>query len=84
MRLGRDSDSEVDVRLGVLDLSARADGADALTLLDRGPDPDAHGPEMDERDRVAVLGADRHAEPRMRQRAGERDHAVRRCAHIGA
>ena len=84
MRLGRHSDSEVDVRLGVLDLSARADGADALALLDRGPDPDAHGPEMDERDRVAVLGADRHAEPRMRQRAGERDDAVRRCAHVGA
>ena len=84
VRLGRDSDSEVDVRPGVLDLSARADGADALALLHRGPDTDAHGPEMDERDRVAVLGADRHAEPRMRQRAGERDHAVRRCAHIGA
>ena len=84
VRLSRDSDSEVDVRLVMLDLSARADGADALTLLDRSADPDAHGPEMDERDRIAVLGADRHAEPRMRQRAGERDHAARRCAHIGA
>jgi hypothetical protein len=68
----------------MLDLSARVDGADALTFLDRGADPDAHGPEMDERDRMAVLGADRHAEPCMRQRAGERDHAVRRCTHIGA
>ena len=37
MRLSRDSDSEVDVRLVMLDLSARADGADALTLLDRVP-----------------------------------------------
>lgn len=84
MRLGRHADSEVDVRLGMLDLSARADGADALALLDRSADPDAHGPEMDERDRVAVLGADRHAEPRTRQRAGERDHAARGCAHVGA
>jgi len=83
VRLGRHSDSEVDVRLGMLDLSARADGADALTLLDRGADPDAHGPEMDERDRVAVLGADRHAEPCMRHRAGECDHAACGCAHVG-
>lgn len=84
MRLGRHSDSEVDVRLGMLDLSARADGADALALVDRGPDPDAHGPEMDQRDRVAVLRADRHAEPCTRQRAGERDHAACGCPHVGA
>jgi hypothetical protein len=68
----------------MLDLSARADGADALALFDRSPDPDAHGPEMDQRDRVAVLGADRDAEPRTRQRAGERDHAARGCADVGA
>ncbi len=84
VRLGRHSDAQVDVRLGVLDLSARADGADALALLDRGADPHAHGPEMDERDRVAVFGADRHAEPRMRQRAGERDHAACGRTHVGA
>ena len=84
MRLGRDPDSKVHVRLGMLDLSARAYGADDLALLERGADPNADGPEMDERDRVAVLGADRHAEPRTRQQTGERDHAVRRCAHIGA
>ena len=84
VRLGRHPDSEVNVRLGMLDVSARADGADALALLDRGADPDAHGSEMDEGDRVAVLGADRHAEPRTRQRAGERDHAARGCAHVGA
>jgi hypothetical protein len=68
----------------MFDLSARADGADALTLLDRGADPDPHGPEMDERDRVAVLGADRHTEPSTWHRAGERDHTARRCAHVGA
>lgn len=68
----------------MLDLSARADGADHLTLVDLGADSDADGPEMDERDRVAVLGADRHAEPRARHRAGERDHAARGRAHIGA
>jgi hypothetical protein len=84
VRLGRHADSEVDVRLGMLDVSARADGSDNLALLDRGADPDTHGPEMDERDRVAVLGANRHAEPRLRQRAGERDHAARGCAHVGA
>jgi hypothetical protein len=68
----------------MLDLSAGADGADALALLDRSTDPNAHGPEMDERDRVAVLGADGHAEPRLWQRAGERDHAARGCAHTAA
>ena len=84
MRLGGHPDSEVDVRLGVLDLAARADGADALALLERGADPDADGPEMDERDRVPVLGANGDAETRTWQRAGERDHAARGCAHVGA
>ena len=84
MRLSRYAYSEMDVRLGVLDLSARADGGDDVALLDRGPDPDAHGPEMDERDRIAVLGADRQAEPGAWQRAGERHHAARGCAHVGA
>ena len=84
MRLGRHPDSEVDVRLGMLDLSARPDGADAIAFLDRGADPKAHGTEMDEGDRVALLGADRHAEPRMWQGAGERNHAARGCAHVGA
>lgn len=84
MRLGRHPDSEVHVRLGVLDLAARANGADALALLERGADPNADGPEMDEGDRVPVLGADGHAAPRVWQRAGERDHAARGCAHVGA
>jgi hypothetical protein len=68
----------------MLDLSARADCADHLALRDLGVDSDADGPEMDERDRVALLGSDRDAEPRMRQRPGERDHAARRCSHYGA
>jgi hypothetical protein len=84
VRLGRHPDSKVHIRLGVLDLAARADGADALALLERGADPDADGPEMDERDRVPVLGADGDAEPRMWQRAGEGDHAARGCPHVGA
>jgi len=84
VRLGRHPDSEVHVRLGVLNLAARADGADALALLERGADPNADGPKMDERDRVPVLSADGDAEPRMWQRAGERDHAARGCAHVGA
>lgn len=84
MWLGRYPDSEVHVRLGVLDLAARADGADDVALLERGADPNADGPEMEERDRVPVLGADRHTEPRLWQRAGERDHAPRGCAHVGA
>jgi hypothetical protein len=50
----------------MLDLSARADGADHIALRDLGADSDGDGPEMDERDRVALLGAGRHAEPRVR------------------
>jgi hypothetical protein len=84
VRLGRHPDSEVHVGLGVLDLAARADGADALALLERGADPNTDGPEMDERDRVPVLGANGHAETRMWQRAGKRDHAARGCAHVRA
>jgi hypothetical protein len=84
VRLGRHPNSEVHVRLRVLGLAARADGADALALLERGADPNADGPEMDERDRIPVLGADGDAEPRLWQRAGERDHAARGCVHVGA
>jgi hypothetical protein len=84
VRLSRHPDAEVDVRLGVLDLAARADGADPLALGELGADPDADGPEMEERDRVPVLGANRHAEPCVRQRPSERNHTTRGCAHVSA
>ncbi len=83
MRLRCDPDSEVHVWLGVLNLSARANGADCLALLDLGADPDADGTEVDERNRVALLGANRHAESRVRNRPGKRDHSARGCAHVG-
>ena len=84
MRLGCHPDAEVHVRLGVLDLSARADGADSLALSQFGADPDADRTEMEERDRVPVLGANRHAESSVRHGPGERNHTTRGCAHVGA
>jgi hypothetical protein len=83
VRLGRHPDAEVHVRLGVLDLSARADGADPLALGDLGTDPDPDGAEMEQCDRVPVHGANRHAKPPVRQRPGERNDTRRGCAHVG-
>jgi hypothetical protein len=83
VRLGRHANAEVHVRLGVLDLSTRTDDAYALALGNLGADADADGSEMEERDRVPVFGANRHAEPRVRQRPGERNHTTRGCAHVG-
>ena len=82
MRLGRHPDSEVHVWLGMLDLSAGPDGPYALAFGNLGADPDADGPQMDERDRVPVHRANRHAEPRVWQRSGERDHTARGRAHV--
>jgi hypothetical protein len=84
VRICGQPDAEVHVRLSPFGLAARADGAYDLALLDGRPDADPKRPEMDERDREAVLGPDREALPFVRYLAGERDDTTRRRAHSRA
>ena len=60
MRLRRDAHTEVNVGLRMLRLTAGADGPDDLALGDSRADPHARRPEVDERDREALGGPDRH------------------------
>jgi hypothetical protein len=82
VRVGGQPHSEVDVRVGAFGLSAWADRPHDLSLRDCGPRSDRNRPEVDERDRVAVLGPDRQAATFSRQLAGEGDDAGRRGAHL--
>jgi hypothetical protein len=59
VRLGRQPDAEVDVRDPVLGLAGRADRPDNVALREVRTHAGADRPELDERDRVAILGADR-------------------------
>ena len=74
----------MDVRLGSLGVSARADRPYDLALADRRSDANRNRPQVDEGDRVPVLGADRQTAPFARELAGERDDPGRRRAHLGA
>lgn len=83
MRLRCQANAEMDVRLVVLGLPVRPDGADDVVLPQRRADTHADGPQVQKRDRVAVLGADRHSAPRGRDRSSKADHAGYRCANLG-
>ncbi len=84
VRVGRQADAEVHVRLGPLRLAAGADRADDLPLVDGRPHADSDRSQVHERDRVAVCGADRQALPLARDRSRERDDAGRRRAHVAS
>jgi hypothetical protein len=84
VRVGRVPNAEVHVRLAALDISARADRADDLALVDLGAFGDADRAEMDERHRPAVLGAYGQAQALPRQATGERDDAGGGRADVGA
>jgi hypothetical protein len=77
VRVRGQADAQIDVRLGPLGLAARADRADDVALGDLGSDRDPDRAEMDERDRVPVLGTDRQAEPLLWKPAGEGDDSGR-------
>jgi hypothetical protein len=81
LRFGREPDPEVDVRLGVLGRPASTEEADGRTLDDRGATTNRDAPEVEERDRVAVLGLDRHGTAAARDGPGERDGSARGCAN---
>jgi hypothetical protein len=83
VRLRGQANAEMDVRLVVLGLPVRPDGADDVALPQRRADTHADRTQVQKRDRVAVLGADRHRAPRGRNRSSEADHTGCRRANLG-
>ena len=78
VRLGGHADAELNIRLG--DVGAgRADRTDHRALRNGGVALDRDRAEVDERDRVSVVGPDRHRQPVGGNRAGERNRAAPRC-----
>lgn len=84
IRLGGQANAEMDVRLGAFRIAARADRPHDLALSDGCPDRHCDRPQMDERDRVPILGADRQAAPLAGQLSREGDDSGRRRAHVGS
>jgi len=82
--IGGQANAEMDVRLGPLGIAARADGADDLPLLDRRPHTHADRPQVDERDRIPVRGANRQAQPFVRKPAREGHDPARGSTDIRA
>jgi hypothetical protein len=60
VRLAASPHAQIDVGHRQLGLAAWADRANRHALCDRGAAPNRHGAEMQDGDRVAVLGLDRH------------------------
>lgn len=71
VRVGSQPDAEMDVRLEALGLTARADCPDDFAFDDCGADRQADRPEVNEGDRIPVLGTDRQAEPFVREASCE-------------
>jgi hypothetical protein len=83
VRVRSQANPEMDIGLSPFGLAARADGARDLAFLDRRPGAHTDRAEVHEGDRVAVGGANRQAEPLVRQLARERDHAGGRSPDLG-
>ena len=83
VRICRQSNAEVDVRLTPLRLAARADRGHDLAFLDRGSRRHADRAEVHERDRVAVGRADRQAKALVWKLPGEGDDAACGRAKVG-
>ena len=77
LRIGRDPDAEVDVRLLELGRAARAHATDGRAFGDDRALQHADRAEMDERDRVAVVGVDRDRLAAAGNRPGKRDGSAR-------
>jgi len=84
VRLRSQANPEVKVRLGAFGIAARADRSHDFSFADRGPDPNADRPQVDERYRVPARGANRQALPFVRQLPREGDEAGRGSPDIGA
>ena len=83
VRIGGQANAEVDVGLRVLRVAAGADRAHDVAFLDRGPGAYSDRSEVDERDRVAVGGANRQAQPLVGQLPDERGDARCGSPNIG-
>jgi hypothetical protein len=81
--IGGQANAEVDVRLCPLGIAARADSAHDLAFLDRGTGANPDRSEVDERDRVAVGGANRQAQTFARQLPDEGRDARCRSPDLG-
>ena len=84
VRIGRQPDAEMGVRLRSLGLATRADRPYDLSFADSRSDGQANRSQVDEGDRIPVLGADRQAEPLARQPAGVGDDPRGRSAYVGS
>jgi hypothetical protein len=76
--IGGPAYSEIHVRLGQIDRSARADRADDRAFVDGSSARDTDRAQVDERRGVAEGGLDRDGLPAGRDRAGEGDDTLRR------
>jgi hypothetical protein len=83
VRVGGQANAEVDIGLCPLRLAAGADRAHDLAFLDRSPGAYSDRSEVDERDRVAVGGANRQAQPLTGQLPDERGDARCRSPDVG-
>jgi hypothetical protein len=84
VRLGRQPNAEMDVRLRDLGVGARGDGANHLAFGDRRAHRNGDRAELQERDRVTVFGADRDCPPGAGHRPGKGDHAGGGRTHVAA
>jgi hypothetical protein len=84
VRVGGQAHAEVDVGLGAFGLAARADRADDFALCDCSPHSNGDRPQVNQGDRIAVLGTDRQAAALMGNLAGERHDSGHRSAHLSA
>jgi len=84
VRVGGQAHAEVDVGLGAFGLAARPDRADDFALCDSSPHTNGDRPQVNQGDRVAVLGTDRQAAALTGNLARERDDPGRRSAHLSA
>ncbi len=84
VRVCGQANAEVDVGLGALGIAARPDRPDDFAFVDGSPPTDRDRSQMNERDRVAVLRADREAAAFTGNLAGERDDPGHRSAHLRA
>jgi hypothetical protein len=84
VRVGSQANAEMDVGLCPLGVTARADRADDFALFDRRPRPHADRPHVDERDRVAVGGANRQTQALVRELPDEGGDAGCGRTDVGA
>jgi hypothetical protein len=83
VRIGGRPDTQVDRGDGLLGRPGGTDRSNRLPLAHGGASGHGHGPQVDERDRVAVVGLDRHGEPVRSDRTSEGDAARPRRDHRG-